>query len=287
MPSIETLPTDILTLLGRREGTDLVLDEWVHHGANMTAHIHKAISEDTRGPRPEKTLFASEIGTPCTRKLWYKVNSPETALDLPPWTKFKFLYGNLIEETLLALAKASGHVVTNEQMLVTTKLENGWEIRGRIDATIDGRVVDVKSMSPYSFDALKQGLNYSTDKFGYRHQVSFYSNIIHPGAKGYILGADKVNGHIWLAEQELWRTPDIMHKYLFRLTDLVGNTVMPPRAFAEVAIGAKGNMGLCTECSYCDYKTECWPEVRGFAYAKGPVWLTKVVEEPKVKEIEV
>jgi hypothetical protein len=45
------------------------------------------------------------------------------------------------------------------------------------------------------------------------------------------------------------------------------------------------NMKLCTTCSYCGFKKECWPEARTFMYSTGPVFLVKVVDVPRVQEI--
>jgi hypothetical protein len=53
------------------------------------------------------------------------------------------------------------------------------------------------------------------------------------------------------------------------------------------AEGQSGNRKLSTNCSYCDYKKECWPGLRTFIYSKGPVYLTKVEREPGGNVFEV
>lgn len=286
MPDIATLVPDIYAMLQKREGTDLVLDEWAKHGANMTNHIHTAISENTRPARSPDVIYASEIGKKCVRQIWYRMYTPSVGLDTKPWTKFKFLYGSLIEESVLALAKAAGHEVRAEQAEVFFALPNGWMVKGRLDAIIDGVVVDVKSMAPYSFGAVqKAGFNETTDKFGYRAQVDFYARCMTSGKQGQILGVDKVNGHLGLFPVRNWATDRDMRIGLTNLTDKLDVGVLPDRAFEDEEKGLKGNRGLCTECSYCEFKKQCWPGLRGFAYANGPMWLTKVVDEPKVKEI--
>jgi hypothetical protein len=45
------------------------------------------------------------------------------------------------------------------------------------------------------------------------------------------------------------------------------------------------NTKLNTNCSYCDFKSLCWPEARKFLYSSGPVWLVDVESEPKVPEL--
>jgi hypothetical protein len=39
------------------------------------------------------------------------------------------------------------------------------------------------------------------------------------------------------------------------------------------------------QCSYCEYKKTCWPEMRTFLYSYGPEFLIKVKNKPKVKEV--
>lgn len=45
------------------------------------------------------------------------------------------------------------------------------------------------------------------------------------------------------------------------------------------------NKKLCTSCSYCNFKKQCWPEMRTFMYASGPEFLVEVVDVPRVMEI--
>jgi hypothetical protein len=70
------------------------------------------------------------------------------------------------------------------------------------------------------------------------------------------------------------------------LIDMVDATE-PARTFEPIPEGKSGNMKLGLNCSYCGYKTHCHPGLRTFAYARGPVFLTDVIREPKetVKEI--
>jgi len=43
-----------------------------------------------------------------------------------------------------------------------------------------------------------------------------------------------------------------------------------------------GILGLTTRASYSMYKHCCFPKLRTFLYADGPVYLTKVVRKPDV-----
>ena len=45
------------------------------------------------------------------------------------------------------------------------------------------------------------------------------------------------------------------------------------------------NTKLSLQCSYCEYKKICWPEMRTFLYSYGPEFLIDVKNKPKVKEV--
>ena len=55
--------------------------------------------------------------------------------------------------------------------------------------------------------------------------------------------------------------------------------------YEPVPEGVKGNKKLNKNCTYCQFKFKCFDSLRVFKYAKGPVFLSKVVVEPKVEEI--
>jgi len=45
------------------------------------------------------------------------------------------------------------------------------------------------------------------------------------------------------------------------------------------------NTMLSVGCSYCEFRKDCWPNVRTFAYSSGPSHLVDVVTTPKVTEL--
>ena len=61
----------------------------------------------------------------------------------------------------------------------------------------------------------------------------------------------------------------------------------PEVCYESIADGKSGNQKLAVGCSYCSYKKQCWPAVRGFAYSTDPRFLVEVVNEPKVPEISL
>ena len=46
------------------------------------------------------------------------------------------------------------------------------------------------------------------------------------------------------------------------------------------------NTRLDVACSYCEFRKLCWPEVRTFLYANGPLHLVAVVNTPQVYEVK-
>ena len=119
----------------------------VDFGHNLAKKLAVRLSEE----RGNATLRLSNWDSPCERQLWYKINKPETVEALPANVRLKFLTGDVMEEVILFLAKASGHEVEGEQ----DELIIGGVI-GHRDGIIDGHLVDTKSASPYSFKKFEE-----------------------------------------------------------------------------------------------------------------------------------
>lgn len=282
--TLETLVEDVKKVL-EPESTppNLKREDALLLAERIAATVVESITKRGRERTP-KTIYASEVGKPCMRQVWYNHHLPLNKEPLRPETILKFLYGNILEEVLLYLAKCAGHDVQDEQKRFEIELKNGWKVTGRQDAVIDGRVVDVKTTSPYGFKEMKSDGEFN-DKFGYADQISFYHAANeHPAdRKPALFVMDKQNGNLLVREFEPTKILARANKLAEVLDD--GHTV-PYREYEDEPEGKKGNRKLCTQCSYCDYKKVCWPGLRTFLYSKGPVFLTKVVEEPKVQEIK-
>jgi hypothetical protein len=249
-------------------------------GGNIAKAVNDALLRTASVPRiGEKKLYISELGTQCSRQLWFKLHHPELGEKVGPSAMFKFLYGNVIEELALYLVKLAGHEVKDQQKPTEIKYK-GWTVRGRRDATIDGVVVDVKSASPYGYDKIvTEGLNDANDSFGYRAQVSGY----HDGEDGVgILAVDKQNGHIAYKEVDYIDPMDRLDKLIPDLE----SAVPPARTFSSVPHATSGNMKLCAECSYCAYKETCWADANSgkglvtVPYASKPIFFTHIKKTP-------
>jgi CRISPR/Cas system-associated exonuclease Cas4 (RecB family) len=231
--------------------------------------------------RKDKHLSFSEVGTSCLRKLWYDVNTPHHKEAIDGNLRIKFLYGDMLESLVLSLAKAAGHDVQQEQERVTYDVGNGWTISGRLDAVIDGVVVDVKSTTKFGVQKFQQGLK--DDPFGYVMQVSGYAVALNNVNAGF-LTIQKELGHIEYFPMRVDKGH--FHESVVAATEAVESTENIMKRLAPVPQNPTSkNSKLCTACSYCGYKAVCWPEARTFLYSTGPVTLVNIVDVPRVTEV--
>lgn len=275
--SIDTLVEDIYNLFG---STPHKVSE--KNAEEFGSSLSKLISY-RMGERQAPSLRLSNLGSKCKRQLWYSINTPEAGEELPPWVRIKFLFGDIVEHLMLFLAKEAGHKVEGEQ----AELKVG-DVVGHRDAVIDGRVVDVKSASSFSFKKFETHGLKDDDPFGYITQLSSYVHassddpLVTEKDVGSFLAVDKQLGYITLdtypvEDQDLERT-------IKETQELLRSPSPPSRAYEPVPEGKSGNLKLGTACSYCSFKRTCFPELREFRYSTGPVYLTKVVREPRVSE---
>lgn len=239
--------------------------------------------------RQEKTFYFSEIGDPCVKRLWYKFHMPGLATPHMPHTLIKFEYGNMLEQLVLNLASDAGHDVKSWQMPVEYALKGGWKVRGKIDAIIDGIMVDVKSVTARSEVKFKEGL--VDDPFGYYMQLNGYATATGHSFAGF-LTIQKELGHVNYYPIQV--NPKIFHERMDILVDAMHFPKAEdlPRGFEPVRQSATSkNMKLAAGCSYCDFKKECWKDsnegkgLRAFSYASGPMFLVAVEDTPRVPEI--
>ena len=261
---------------------DKIIDDF---GENVKQILKNNITEHEFDRRK---LRMSNIGKK-DRQLWYSYNGYEGE-KLMPHTKIKFLYGHLIEEMVLALAKLSGHQVTDEQK----RAEVGG-IKGSMDCKIDGIVTDVKSASPYGFKKFKDGSLINDDPFGYVDQIKGYAHSEGETEMGWLV-MDKTNGHLTylkydMADESQWYWTKLNFFSIVERIKSIKNVVKlskpPKRCYEPIPDGKSGNMKLGVGCSYCSFKHECWgKDLRTFIYANGPRYLVKVENVPNVIEVD-
>ena len=196
MASIDTLVEDISKIL-RSEGPKLSVDQLGEQlgrmGVNVARSLNKALIRNDASVRSDpKVIYASEFGNKCLRQLFYKHKHPELAEGIHAAARFKFFYGDIVEEAMLALAEVAGHTVEDRQKRIELPATNGYKVTGRIDAVIDGVVVDVKSVSTIGFREFQVGLG--GRKFGYADQLALYAMAEKKKDKGHFLISTKVHG---------------------------------------------------------------------------------------------
>ena len=229
----------------------------------------------------------SAIGKP-SRQLWYDKQGHKKEV-LTGDKLLKFLYGDIIEEILLTVAKLSGHSVTHEQQKVKVA-----GITGHMDAVIDGHVVDVKSASPFAFKKFVNGSLPLDDPFGYLQQISAYSEGV-PDNEGVAFWAmNKVTGDLTLYQPSENVLPDTQER-VEELHEQLASDEPPERCYPDVLDLKTGNRKLDMGCVFCDFKKVCWSDsndgegLKGYKYAAMPfpLYLTEVVKAPRVDEIDI
>lgn len=281
---IKTLIKDMQDVLRTGVGWTDAISRWV--ADDIAQSLNRQFNRN--GRTGGGYLRFSNLGTPCERKLWYSTRGTIDPEPLPASTLNKFIFGDITESYILGLAKAAGHEVVGLQDSVEIL-----GVRGSRDCIIDGMLIDVKSASSYAFNKFKSGGLRSDDSFGYISQISSYlygsqsDKLLKEKTKAGFLVFDKQFGHLCLdiydlTEELQGKEQEVQHKI-----DVVKSDNMPDRAFEPVPHNKSGNEKLGTNCSYCDFKRHCWPDLRAFAYSNGPVFFTKLVKEPQGNVMEI
>lgn len=277
---LSNLIKDIQTLVTRKDG-------WFNADLSkeFSQDVALRVSNQFEARTQKPTLRLSQMGPRCPCALWHSIHTPDEAERLPPWAEVKYLYGHIIEALAIALAKAAGHEVTGEQDAVSVD-----NIVGHRDCIIDGCLVDVKSASSISFQKFKDKSIAKMDTFGYLDQLDGYlagshsDPLLRVKDKGYLLAIDKTLGHMCLYEHTF--RPNHINQRIEYYKRIVDNPSAPACECGTVADGKSGNIKLDTKASYSPFKYSCFPKLRTFLYANGPVYLTNVIRKPDVPEVD-
>ena len=285
--TIHTLVDDIYRLMETKEAEESVdvEAEIELFGENMKSLMRTEFGRKRTADK--RTLRLSNIGRD-DRVLWNVVNGTEKE-EIKPATYIKFMYGHLIEEMLLFMTRMAGHEVSDEQRVCEVE-----GIKGHMDCKIDGLVVDVKSASSFGFKKFKDGTLAMDDAFGYVDQIKAYAHACGETEFGW-LAMDKANGHLAVLKYDLEDTQAPIHEHIKgdirerikHVKEMVKGDEPTELCTETVPDGKSGNKKLGIKCSYCQYKKHCYPELRAFAYSYGPKFLSEVVNEPRVQEINL
>jgi hypothetical protein len=288
--AINNLIPDIYKLLGEaNKDIEFNTDALAGLGVRMVRHVRDEIKDPDRSDRDPSEVYVTQVTPNCYRKIWYNIfgtdnNVPKEQIDGS--NKFKFLYGDLIEESVLFIAQVAGHHVEDEQRRLSVSLPGTtFTLSGRIDAMIDGVLVDVKSMENYSFQKWQSGEAAVEDKWGYMRQLYYYAGMMHmlgePIDTVGILACNKQNGKLHLYTQKV--DPQLCATWV----DNMGKRISSPESLKTDPtrdVTSKGsNAILGPGCSYCPYKFDCYEEQGGlevYAYSDGPAFICKPVGKP-------
>ena len=279
---IDTIATDIKKLVaGISNGKPANVTE-----ENMDKFLKniKEAFNSWNNPIREKDgkLRMSVLGKP-TRQLWYDRFSPKKTKSYDASLNIKFLYGHILEHLLLYLAELTGHKIADQQKKV--EIDN---IKGHIDATVDGEVCDVKSASSFSFKKFKTGELVGDDPFGYHAQLSGYEAGMGTTGGGFLV-MDKSSGDVCFYKPDELAKPNVPN-LIKTLQDTLKSKTPPDRCY-QLSETKGGNKSLPIGCQFCAHKWECYKDVndgkglRVFKYSNRYVYLAEVNRQPNVEEI--
>lgn len=237
----------------------------------------------------EGKLYLSQIGK--DDHLLYFLYKGAQGDQMDEQTKLRLLYGDVIEELLLWLAKLAGHEVTEQQWLV--KVDG---VRGRKDCRIDGVNVDVKSMSRYSFSKAMKGTFFDSPLGKtYMHQLAAYvygeqmaeSDAREPNDNvGGFFAFDKDTGGMLI---ELFNKEDLPDPYdrVKHLKEVFSKDTPPPRPEEGYIEEDNGNVLIPEDYMFNPFKWDIWgDELRCFMEGSGRLrYYVKVEKRPRLTEV--
>ncbi len=232
------------------------------------------------------SIRMSNVGKPA-RRLWFdSQTTDQESFKTNPSTQIKFLYGHMLEELVKLFVVISGYDITGEQKQVVVD-----SITGHIDCIIDDEVVDIKTASGFAFNKFKNGTLRDDDPFGYLGQLAGYEES-EGTSNGGLLVINKENGELCFYQPEDLDKPNIKNKIKNLKIALSKDAPPEDYCYDTVPDGVKGNEKLHKNCAWCPHKFKCYENsnngkgLRVFQYSKGFSFLTKIVVEPKVQEVD-
>jgi hypothetical protein len=234
--------------------------------------------------RKEFRLRMSNIGKP-TCQLWFEKNHPEKALPLPNNFVMNMMLGDIVEAVFKGLLRQAG-VAYDDSKKVSMELKIDSKIEGTYDIVMDDAVDDIKSASDWSyknkfqsFDTLADG-----DTFGYVGQLAGYAQALNKRAGGWWV-INKANGNFKYVPAAI-----DMRVELTKLKETVEkvNENKFERCFEAVPETYRGkpsgNMILNDSCKFCDYRFECWPNMKELPSKVSQAREPKTVAYVELKE---
>jgi len=229
----------------------------------------------------KSNLRLSQVGR-CVRQQWYSIKGFDGE-PLNPRTRMTFLFGDIIEAVVVALAKTAGVNLFDQQKEVKVL-----GVKGHIDGIImDGKkacLFECKSMSDAGFKSLER--NGLEDDFGYLTQANLYMHALGLDV-GYLVAVNKNTGHI--AEVEIHKDYDIINKALSNIKIVrkcLKKDTLPDRSFEATdeifRNKPTGRKILPVQCAYCPYKEHCWDNITMEFKNNRPIWVVEDNNESNI-----
>ena len=215
------------------------------------------------GPRDAFRMRMSNIGRPKCQ-LWMEKNHPEEKTPFPPHFLMNMILGDIVEAVFKGIMTEAGIEYADNDR-VELKLPDGQVIKGEYDMLMDGRVDDVKSASPWSYqnkftslDGVAQG-----DSFGYVPQLVGYAEAAGVGVGGWWV-VNKASGEFkYVDASEVDR--EAVLQDIQDTVNYIENDEPFERSFEPVEETFRrkptGNVVLPSGCKFCNYKQKCHPNL--------------------------
>ena len=241
--------------------------------STMTKEVAKQVASDVEaalykqfdsGPRDAFRLRMSNIGKPKCQ-LWFEKNDAEDKTPFPPHFLMNMILGDIVEAVFKGVLRAAG-VEFKDNDRVSLELSNGHTIKGEYDMEMDGKIDDVKSASPWSYNNKFVSLDtmQQDDPFGYVAQLVGYAAGAGKGVGGW-WAINKANGEFKYVSAEAVDTEAELEK-IEDLVDYIENDEPFERCFEPVPETffrkPTGNIVLPKACGWCSFKHKCHPSLQ-------------------------
>lgn len=227
-------------------------------------------------------LRMSNIGRDYCQ-LWFDKNDPKAAIPFSTNFIINMMIGDIVEAVFKGLLVQSGVSFANGEK-VTWDLGTV-SIDGTPDLILDGKVDDVKSASPWSYE--NKFKSYSTlaekDSFGYVAQLAGYAQAakVKPGGWWVV---NKATGEFKYVAAEGIDVQEAAENTKALAAKLEENKFERCYEAQEETYRKKptGNTILGRECQWCSYRYKCWPGLKEI-----PSLVSQAEDKPIVSYVTI
>jgi hypothetical protein len=248
----------------------------------ITTDVRNALVKQFSKRDKEFRLRMSNIGRDYCQ-LWFDKNDPDAAVPFSTNFIINMMIGDIVEAVFKGLLVQSGVSFSNGEK-VTWDLGTV-SIDGTPDLIMDGKVDDVKSASPWSYE--NKFKDYATlsdkDSFGYVAQLAGYAEAakVQPGGWWVV---NKATGAFKYVAASGINTEEVAEKTKAIAAKLEANDFERCYEAEEETYRKKpsGNLVLGRECQWCSYRYKCWPGLKEM-----PSLVSQAEDKPIVAYVKI